>query len=296
MTISSGCAHVFIEGPEELTTLLRESSFIENYIPEAKINSLEATCDHKLRLIISDAETPHFEFSPSESVLSGKLGTAINIKDIITVVDHCLEFVRQSKSIFCVHGSAIASEHKQGIIFFGSVSGLGKTTLALDMCLKKNFSFIGDEKILLDSSRQIIGGAKRLSFNKSALQDSVGSDLDNKSLTDLSQKIRIEQEHIQAKLFILPMLFPSSHSLEIDEWDHQKANFHAYEELTRKIRGTSRRIQNFTFPLPSIDSEELAIKRSEFAQSLSENCQFIYLKGGQNEITEFISNLLSRAC
>ncbi|MFA6446442.1 MAG: hypothetical protein WCW14_04320 [Candidatus Paceibacterota bacterium] len=296
MIISSTEARILIDCPDELVSALAESSFLENYIPEVKIEIQSTSYDHKLTLLKTNADQPHFDFSHTESVLSGKLGTSVNIKDIVTVIDHCLEYVRQSKSIYCIHGSAVSSTKNCGVVFFGPVSGLGKTTLALNLCLKRDFSFIGDEKILLDRDRYIIGGAKRIAFNKSVLHNSVGTDLDDRSLDELSQKIRITTERVQIKLLVLPMLFPSSTDLEVDEWDQSKANFHIYEELTRKIRGTSRRIQNFSYPLPSLDSEKQAVERSEYAHLFSENCQTIYLKGGQNNILDYITNLLDRSC
>ena len=81
--------------------------------------------------------------------------------------------------------------------------------------------------------------------------------------------------------------------MEIDTFNEDKANFHVYEELSRKIRGTSRRVINFTYPLPSIDTDDIAQKRSDFSRNLATRYRFVNIKGNLDFLKTTLVELLS---
>ena len=106
--------------------------------------------------------------------------------------------------------------------------------------------------------------------------------------------MHIEDKETKLELVIQPNIFSKGKGIEIDLLDKLKANFHIYEEMSRKIRGGSRRISNFTYPLMSLDSYEISKKRSEYAKSLSENVPFYSIKGNINEVMNQIVDILSK--
>ena len=292
MIISSGPTNLSIICPPEIERGLANSPFLESYIPAPRINPQVENISGTLILKYANSSIPDFTFSDSEASFTGKLIDSVSLEDIVTVIDYCLEYYRQKESIYCLHGSSV-SQNNQGIIFFGSISGLGKTTLALNLCSHHHFDLVGDEKVLINKDFQIIGGCQRLRYNKQSLYDSTNPKLDNLPPSKLNEEISLNHSHVPIKLLILPILLPNSSLLETDSWDEAKTNFHLYEELTRKIRGVSRRIQDFSLPLPSLDTPKISRRRSEYCHILSQRLQVQLIKGGTDPLIRHIISLLA---
>lgn len=257
------------------------SDFILKYIPSVDITIDERT-KSSLELVVKDNNRLSFTLKDNQAFLDGIYKTDYNINDLVTVIDYCLEYKRQQEGIYTVSGSAI-SKNGNGILILGSISGLGKTTLALNMCYSLGYKFIGDEKILLQEDN-IIGGIKTIQFNKAWLDESIPKDFE--------QKLSIEDKTTKISLIIQPSISKDSSSLEIEKWDILKTNFHLYEELTRKIRGISRRISNYNYPLVSIDTENISLLRSEFSNKISKSADTYSIKGNLNNVMERINSLI----
>ncbi len=262
---------------------LLKSDFVKKYIPDVDIQKIENNIDSGFVLNVTNTNTLLFTFENTQATLNGLYKSDYSLEDLITIIDYYLEYRRQLENIYSVSGSAVSKDNK-GVLILGSTSGLGKTTLALNMCYSQKFKFIGDEKILLKSD-SIIGGIKSIQFNKTWLNDSVPKDFDNKLI--------MESENVKINLIIQPSISKVGSGLEIEKWDSLKTNFHLYEELTRKIRGISRRISNYTYPLPSIDNEAIAMARSEFSRLISESVEAYSIKGNIEEVMQKINSLIS---
>ncbi|OGM26730.1 hypothetical protein A3D00_04740 [Candidatus Woesebacteria bacterium RIFCSPHIGHO2_02_FULL_38_9] len=283
LIISSGGVNISISCSQSLYIMLIGSEFMRSYIPGVE-SLIEKIANSKFTLEITESPSVSFTFFGNTALLKGKVGENLSIEDIVTVIDYCLEYLRQKIGIYCVHGSAV-NYKGLGILILGGVSGLGKTTLALNLCTEKKAAFIGDEKILLQNDR-LIGGVKRIVYNKQWLYKSTPK--------EKIKNMHIEDKETKLELVIQPNIFSKGKGIEIDLLDKLKANFHIYEEMSRKIRGVSRRISNFTYPLMSLDSYEISKKRSEYAKSLSENVPFYSIKGNINEVMNQIVDILSK--
>lgn len=198
-----------------------------------------------------------------------------------------IDFYRQKEGVYCLHGAAV-SYRGQGIWFMGPISGIGKTTLALNLCLKDNFKFISDEKILINYHLNIIGGIKRINYNKEFLKKSVHVGLNNKDEIQLGEILKIESGIVPLSLGIVPIIIPNSQNVEIDQWGKVKIDFHVYEELSRKIRGISRRVNNYTTPVDSVGNVIIAQKRSTVSKNISNKIPFYIIKGTETQILKQI--------
>lgn len=263
--------------------------FAFDYIPDLSIVTEEVAFDGQVDLI--EGNPFFFGFDGSIGKIKFDIDKNLGIKDLVTLLEYCLEYLRQMKGVYCLHGSAVSINGK-GVWFMGPVSGLGKTTVALNMCLEGGAKFIGDEKILLGSNIQIIGGVKNVNYNKEALVKSLPVDFDNKTSEDLSKFINMEGEPVPLEFIVLPLLFEGSGKIETEKWEINKASFHLYEEMSRKIRGGSRRIQNSTVPIPSIDTMEISVKRSDLANKIVDNVPIYFMKGNLEEIIKKILEVI----
>jgi hypothetical protein len=195
------------------------------------------------------------------------------------------------KGVYCLHGSAVSIGGK-GVLLMGSVSGLGKTSLAVSLCLLGHAKFIGDEKILINQNGEIISGLKNLTFNKEVLNKFLPSELNGLTSDELGRIIRLEEENIPLHLVVTPILFNDSLKLETDKWDSAKASFHFYEELSRKIRGISRRVNHYTTTVASVDDQVVADSRSSFCTDITSKIDFWLMKGSQESVVKKILSII----
>lgn len=292
MIIYSGSSKILLSGPSDLVDKIISSSFVYHYIPAFSLTSkVKIRQEYTLELNNKNAKLS-FQKQGKKFYLEGNLKKYLSLEDVITVLEYCLEYIRQEKGIYCVHGSAVAKQGKS-ILFIGAASGLGKTTLALNLCQQEGFDFIGDEKILVDLNNQLVGGSTFIIYNKKFLTKSIKINLNLKKI-DYNSQIKLAKTPLRLSLIVQPMIFNSAVKLEIERWNNLKANFHFYEEITRKIRGTSRRINNFRYPLPSIDNEIIALKRASFANEIAQKVPFYQLRGNTSKIMGKISELLKQ--
>jgi len=284
LQFKSGGVSVYVKCSEHLVHLLKGSEFLPSHIPDVLVLDEEFKSGEFVLEIIYDCQV-RFSFAKNRASLYGDIDSNLSIEDVITVIDYCLEYLRQLQGIYCVHGSAVSS-HGLGILIFGGLSGLGKTTLALHLCKNKNYNLIGDEKLLLKGD-YLLGGIKKVTFNKQWLFES--------SSLEIAEQIQREEKAVKISLIIQPGIAGVSCGLEKEKWSEIKANFHFYEELSKTIRGVSRRISNFTYPLVSLDNQEIAVGRSQYAKYLSSKVPFYSIRGNVEEAIDFIDELLSKS-
>lgn len=289
LLINSGSVNLKIIASDEIANYLNNFKFTSDYIPALEFISKNDRYDGLME--IRDENDFSFNYLDTKATLCCNVGKNISYHDIVTLIDYVLEALRQKKEEYCIHGSAV-SINGSGLYLMGPISGLGKTTIALDLCLSNNFSFIGDEKLIVNGNFQIVGGVKNINYNKEALKKSLPINLDNVEKTKLANKINIECNPVKLRAILLPIIMPECGGLEVEKWDQPKAAFHLYEEFSRKIRGISRRVNNFCIPIQSIDNDQISQLRSDFINRLSAEVPVYFLKGGKDKIkSEIIKTL-----
>lgn len=222
---------------------VKGSIFLKRYIPSCRIISEIEKTDCVLNL---KHRMDYIKINYPRAIYSSN---NINIKDIITLAEYLLERARQERGIYCLHGSACIIKDR-AIIFWGSASGMGKTSLCKELQDKYNAKWLADEKILINLKNQSIEGYVNVAYMKNGHKKYF-----NKLGQDLNKVIPI--------LFLVyPFLFGEQfNELELIKWDKRKLQWHLYEELNRKIRANSRTFFNNTEPILSLDTIELARKR-----------------------------------
>lgn len=290
----SASTSVIVKLEKDLYSEITSSDFVSKYTPDYSwTDSNEAEFKKAdVSLEINEDSNFSFIFNQGRSILSYSKDNKISVKDIITVIDYCLEYARERNNIYCIHGSAVCLDGK-GILLVGQASGLGKTTLSLNLCVGHQAKFVGDEKILINNKLELINGVKIVIYNKTSLFESVKVNLNNKRIGQNTRPVQAQSALIKIKLVAQPLICSSAKEVEVEKWPELKANFHFYEDLSRKIRGVSRRVGNFSLPLPSIDNEILAIKRSELANQIASNIPFFSIKGAVDPVMNEIIRLVS---
>lgn len=276
--IDSAGVRVSVTSPNlELIQALKKSEFLVRYVPSYRIldKSIHVSANIVLRI---GRPFFHLKYPKADYV-----NILYEEKDIVSLIEYLLERARQEVNIYCLHSSSVIVGGKN-IIFWGGASGMGKTRLALALSERFGAQLYSDEKTLLNLKQNItVGGVTTIYLSKPYLQKKFEG-------VNFHQFFQPERS-FPVGLFVYPNVEKNSNSVHIERWDTNKFGWHLYEELSRKIRGTSRRIFHNTLPVLSIDSLPIAKRRSAEVEAYIQKIPCYYMRGSEKLICENIIKL-----
>lgn len=208
--------------------------------------------------------------------------TGVEYRSVISTIDYLLERARQEKyGIYCLN-SATASQNNSAVTFWGGATNLGKTSSMLDLVMERGFNFYSDERTLLClNKRAVVGGSRTVATRKPILKEKTGESKEfyNYSPVEGSKNLGL-------------MIYP--------HLDHGLKNPIAYQfspkdfywlllrEFGANIRGAIKYIDNYSYPLPSIDTQELAEKRTIETKKFTSEVSCYYFQGSLSQISSFV--------
>ena len=263
-------------------------NFWEAYIPDFKyISEVKKPGNKFFSIIIRKGETPVIKKIGLKKFIFNYTADT-STRDIISTIEYVFEYIRNLVSIYCLHSSSTIIGKKL-FVFWGSATGVGKTRTAKILSEKFTGKFISDEKSLFSfKTNKYIGGIPKMYTHRSVYDES--SLINKKEFVDLNI---INLGYTDEIFFIyIHNLGTKSNEKNIFKFSKEEFEWQLYEDLTRKIRGTSRRINNFSFPLPSLDNEKLSIIRSNDVKKFCEKFNCYYVRADENNIISFIKTLL----
>lgn len=262
---------------KRLIEKILSSEFIRTYVPCYDYVSPEV--DAKLE-IGSSKNKIKIDF-PLAEYCSKK----IDVIDIIVIAEYLLERARQEKGVYCLSSSA-AEKNGKGVLIFGGTTNLGKTSVATTLAERYNFSFLSDEKTLLDLGNYlIVGGVSHLKLRKKEQKEKYSN-------IEVIEPNTIFKTSREASLNLIIHPYIDNGQKYMEKWDATMADWHFFEELSRKIRGVSKRICNKTIPLPSLDTDKIALRRSKLCKKLAREIPFYAIRGTPEQICEEVNKLL----
>ncbi len=269
--IKSANASIRVESEgEAILARIKRDPFLRKYIPSCEIilgSKNKADC----KLIIKRSRS--FGVELTYPMVRCFETSRADVKGLISLIGYILERARSEKCAYSIHSSVICKNGKAAVIF-GGTTNLGKTSVAKTAADKFGWSFYADEVAILDDrTRRVIGGVKTASggdrFKSFALQD--------------------DRTKPKISVFIHPHIDNGLNKIE--KWDPAKFFWHLKEELARKIRGGSKAINFFSYPLDSLDTSSIARKRLQFAKTLSRRVKCYEIRGTPNFIAKAIDRL-----
>lgn len=257
---------------------LQHSEFLKRYIPNYEIseNSQSVRCVLTLKV-----GRPRFALKfPCATYVNSKYDD----KDIVSLVEFLFERLRQEKGFYCMHSSSVVINNK-GVIFWGWASGLGKTRLVLSLVKNFGANFFSDEKTLIDIEKKLMLGGIRCAYLSKHYFKNIHENKKFLSFNPFPSPIKIA--------FLVYPQISDSKKLFMEKWDPEKLDWHLYEEFSRKIRATSRRIFKNSLPVLSLDTLALSRKRSLSLKQFVKFTPCYYMRGTEKQIAEKISKLAS---
>ena len=260
---------------EKTIERILEDDFTRHFIPDLRI--MERLEQYDIEVTGNDLEVPVTINYPTAQY---KLG--LPSRDIISLCEYLLERNRQEKSGFYSLNSATASKNGDAITFFAGATNSGKTTSMLELIEHGGFDFYSDEHSLLDLSHEkIVGGSRSIATRKKILNDR----LSNGNEFYLKEFDRSEKN---AALFIYPHL---DHGLTNPiYYQFGPLDFHwlLSREFGGVIRGVVKLTDNFRYPLPSLDTQELSEKRVNRTIEFSKKVPCYYFQGSLRQMSDFV--------
>lgn len=248
------------------------SSFGKRYIPSLKIKEegnpkarLEIELTSKFNL---KGKFPYLKYEGENPV------------DMLVLTEYMLERLRQENCKYSIHSSSVEKNGK-GIIFFGWKDS-GKTSLSLKLSLEYGFNFLSEGKTIIDKDFKVVGCIHRLESKKEFIKRKFKLEDSLNNLT-LSKGAR-------AKLFIYPQI--TFEKLKIENWNNEIGDFHLYEHFSWKIRAANARIYDFSYPLPSLDTQKIARERSNFIKNLINKIKVYHIRGRPKDICAKVDELI----
>lgn len=256
---------------------LKNSKFLKRYVPcyEISKESKDAGCVLTLK-----SGYPRFYLEFPRATYSN---LKYDEKDIVSLIEFLLECLRQKSGYYCMHSSSVAIGDR-GVIFWGWASGLGKTRVVLSLVKNFGAKFFSDEKTLIDLKNvRMLGGVASVYLSKNYFKKYHR----NKKFYDFA----LPCTHTKIAFLVYPQVSESK-KLFIEKWSSEKLDWHLYEELSRKIRATSRRLFQNTLPVPPLDTPTLSKKRSLEIKKFIKKVPCYYMRGTEKQISEKILKML----
>lgn len=277
---SAGCLVRLRSDDESVIDAIRDSDFLSRYVPDCSVLGDEIT-DEQVPTIVIAKGAQSFEMNYPTARYRNE---DFDEKDIVSLLEIMLERSRQEAGVYCLHSSS-AVVNGEGVVFWGGASGMGKTTMSLLFGETDGCKTYSDEKTLINAgTMEMIGGVRTAYLTKGEVSKKYG--LGFRKIDDGEEVIRVP-----LKILVQPQTVPGA-KLFIEEWNNDKTEWHMYEELTRKIRGTSRRLFCGTLPVQSIDTDEVARKRSADSHRISFSVKSYFMRGDADEIKKAILEML----
>jgi hypothetical protein len=206
----------------------------------------------------------------------------------------------------CTCHSSCVEKDGHAILFLGG-AGAGKTSVALNMCLKHNYKLISNDQTVIGivgNRLVVLGGTKTLNLRYASIKENVSSLLylfKNTNIESWNNKIIVQASEIDIKEQYNPVEISEIYVLHIDNKQQQFCykngdcwglNFNLYQNLTENIRNsTSTIVDKYGHPIgyvPSYDNEELYNLRVNIINMINNNENYKYLSGKLDDSIDFI--------
>lgn len=251
-----------------LLSEIADDPFIRSYIPN---NQIIIGATKKADASLTIKKSKQFSVKLLYPDIVCKQPDKVDVRGLIVLIGYVLERINNERGAYSIHSSVIAKNGK-AVVIFGGTTNLGKTSIAKTASEKFGWLFYSDEIALIDSKQEkIIAGGKIATNN-----DSFG----DFKLTDTKQSPKIIA-------FIHPHIDNGLN--KVKRWTDDKFFWHLKEELARRIRGGSKAINLFSYPLDSFDTFDIAKKRLVFAKKLATKVPCYEMRGTPESIIKNIN-------
>ncbi len=272
------------------------------FIPDVKFSSARFTrAEANISVIKSDKN--NFKMDNSKYyLLEGNYNADQLAQDALVLSSRVLEDKFIGKSMYSFHSSAI-SNGKEAIVISG-LSSAGKTTIALDSCIKNkdNIKFYSGDRTVLQGSN-IKGGTKKTHLRLGSvfyeipeLQEYIPCKITDAPWEEMilidSNMVDISSDEGTKKIKYIIYPKKGDHKLKIKEVKGDESILRIHENICYFSDYYPHIILGQREPLQTNINYEQRKRRIEYVSHLSEEIPILNVSGRLNSITEYVSKLM----
>lgn len=204
--------------------------------------------------------------------------------------------------------SACVTKDGKAILLLGN-AGAGKTSVALNLCLKKGYSLMSNDKTVIGVKNDVLyafDGTKYLNLRYKSVKDNLpefAKLFDEDNVESWTEKIRVQAHEIgirqsseisEIKDIIFLHIDNRENILKVNNGDTRANNFILYNNLSENIRASSSTFMDKKgHPvgyIPSYDSKEIYEKRVKIIEKINQNSRYQYMSGSLQDVLAHIEN------
>jgi len=233
------------------------------------------------------------DFENNKMVLKTQYEKKISFGQLTWLFAPIFEYLHQKQNRFSLHAAAYGKK-KEAIVYV-SEGGGGKTTSSLEMCLNRDFEFIGDERILVDSTKkpQVLCGNPVIHVRKETLPFF-------SKLNTLRKKAKVyiypEEVGIIKKNYnysIKHLVFSRLSTCNIiKKINKESAILNLFKNASEVIRRVGCCIVSLNIPLNSLDTKNLTINRWNNIVRVFSSVEYHMIEGSKDFIGGYLESLL----
>lgn len=282
LLIKSHGAKCKLKASKGLIDKILNEDFLYHYIPGVEIGSLDEDVD------VEFEENPNLERKAKIDFPKAEFTSGVEYRSIISTVDYLLERVRQERNrIYCLN-SATASQNSSAVTFWGGATNLGKTSSMLELVMERGFDFYSDERTLLClDKKSVVGGSRTVATRKPILKDRTGEQKEFYNCSPVEGSKNLE-------LMIYPHLDHGLKNPIFYQFSPKDFHWLLSREFGVNIRGAIKYIDDYSYPLPSIDTQELAEKRTLETKKFTSEVPCYYFQGSLSQVSSFVEEYFDK--
>lgn len=257
------------------------NDLLYRFVPDLKICQ-DDNFDAVLEIAQSREKSVKVEFPNLK--ISGRYSVDFKSTDIIVLAEYLLERLRQESGFSVLHSSAVC-KGDEGVLLFGNLTGIGKTSLAIQLAQNYKFDIYSDEKTILDLTKYKLAGQTKKIILEAKTK--------NNFAETVKEEIKIEeQSNKNISIFIIPLLSPDMKKSMTIKYSKPQFKWMLYEEISKDIRSINGLIFNYTYPLMSLDTPQLAKQRERFVDYIVNKTKCYLIKGSLEEVANKVVQLV----
>ncbi len=278
ITFSSAGVTGKIKADQQTLEKIINDKFTAHYLPDFRL--LEENIETDITIKKDDSQEAK---KASLNYPEASLSFSVEHRSYVVTAEYLVERARQEKLRVYTLNSAAAEISNRGIIFYGAASNLGKSTFALALA-ESGFNHFSDEKTLIElESGKMFSGSRSIPLRKEIWSQRFKSEKEYKpiNLTNINLFPVVE-------MMILPHYDNGLARPIINDLDPLDLFWGLCGAMSGRIRGTTRFIDNFSYQLPSLDTEALTQQRVRLVKKFTTNTKGYYFQGNSNQLTNFV--------
>lgn len=231
---------------------------------------------------------PSIERNRDRLLYTGTPNRSLYVQDIISVLSRVFEgiYIRQGK--LSMHSSLIGKDEK-GILLPGFPNA-GKTSLAVNLCNKENFSYGSGDRTVLDKNGNVLAGTQSIQLPAKVLHQEFNVKKYEKSSWE--EKLQFEPEELNIKRMTFPenlraAIFPylNRADTQVRRIDRPDKTFKLYQQSTYFDSMYLPVLYGMNRPVPDFIGEEGRKKKLNILESATENVGCYKMSGSLEDLT-----------